>query len=403
MNNDYGINLIPEDDVERVAALDRYQIFNSHQEKAFDSICEMACELFSCPISHISFLNTDTEFIKAGVGINGITHVGRGAGFCAVAILKPELMVIEDTLQHELFVNHPYVTGGLKIRFYAAAPVITPDGHIIGTLCIIDTKPRTISEKEQLLLLRMGQIVMEQTELRLNNLNLLQQKDEFINIAAHEMRTPLTTLKAAIQLLHGKLENAEDKVTAHMIAQANRSVGKLEHLVNDLFDANRLNERRLTFERTTFPVGRLLESGREYAGILGEYQLEVTGNKALQVVGDSSRLEQVMINLVDNAVKYARQSKTIYVEIEEITGFVRISITDKGPGIAPDMLPHLFRRYFRSEQNHVQAGLGLGLYIAAEIVKHHGGDIGVESEPGKGSTFWFTLPTQANQRISLEL
>lgn len=397
MDNVYGINLIPDDDLERVAALDRYQIFNSHHEKAFDSICEMACELFSCPISHISFLNTDTEFIKAGIGIGDITHVSRGIGFCSVAILKPELLLVEDTLQNELFAGHPYVQGELKIRFYAAAPVITPDGHVIGTLCIIDTKPRNMTEKEQLLLMRMSNVVMEQTELRLNNLNLLHQKDDFINIAAHEMRTPLTTLKAAMQVLNSKLSGMEDQGAVRLLEQANKGVGKLTNLVNDMFDAGRLKERNLSFERSIFRIGELMDNCRDYVGTLGNFSLVVAGDEDLEVTGDLTKLEQVLINLIDNAVKYAPNSKKITINLQTAGEFLKISVADRGPGIPQDTLPHLFRRYFRSDPKSMQTGLGLGLYIAAEIVKHHGGDIGVESNPDEGSTFWFTLPLAIRQ------
>jgi signal transduction histidine kinase len=241
-------------------------------------------------------------------------------------------------------------------------------------------------------LTRLAQVVMEQTELRLSNLNLLQQRDEFIDIAAHEMRTPLTTLKVSMQMLKAKLSDSEHKVADRMIEQANRGVNKLTRLVNDLFDVSRLNERNLVFDKTVFPIGQLVENCCEYATIMGGYKLEVTGNRDLQTVGDQAKLEQVLINLIDNAVKYAPKSKTIYIDFKEESGFVRVTVTDKGPGIAADKLPHLFRRYFRSDPNSVQSGLGLGLYIAAEIVKHHGGDIGVESQPGEGASFWFTLP-----------
>lgn len=391
MNNVYGINLIPDNDTERIAALERYQIFNSHREKAFDSICELACELFSCPISHISFLNADTEFIKAEVGLNGLQYVSRGVGFCAVAILQPDLLLVEDTHKHELFVNHPYVIDKLRIRFYAGAPIISPDGYIIGTLCLIDTEPRSLTEKEKKLLKKLADVAMEQTQLRLDNLSLLQQRDEFIAIASHEMRTPVTALKAAIQVLHTH-QDGPVGLQKTMVEQANRSVNKLTYLVNDLFDTSRLAARKYNLEKTFFDLGELIGNCCDFLKVSGKHELDIEGDLSVQVFADKEKIEQVLVNLVENAMKYAPDSLVILIRIHRLADVVRIYVTDKGPGIAPNQLPHIFKRYFRSENGAPQAGLGLGLYICAEIVKQHGGEIGVESKPDMGSTFWFTIP-----------
>ncbi|WP_114937258.1 GAF domain-containing sensor histidine kinase [Mucilaginibacter endophyticus] len=392
MDNVYGINLIPDNDAERVAALDRYQIFNSHREKAFDSICELACELFSCPISHISFLNSDTEFIKAEVGLNGIQYVSRNEGFCAVAILQPDLLLVEDTHQHELFVNHPYVTDKLRIRFYAGAPIITPDGYIIGTLCLIDTEPRSISEKEKKLLKKLAVVAMEQTQLRAENLALLQQRDEFIAVASHEMRTPVTALKAAVQILHTHQDDGTVALQKAMIEQANRSVNKLAFLVNDLFDASRLAARKYSLNKTYFDLGKLINHCCDLLKVSGKHELDIEGDLSVRVVADEERVEQVLVNLIENAMKYAPDSRIILIRISRWSDHVRVEVSDNGPGIDSDQLPHIFKRYFRSENGAPQAGLGLGLYISSEIVKQHGGEIGVESEQGRGSNFWFTLP-----------
>ena len=111
------------------------------------------------------------------------------------------------------------------------------------------------------------------------------------------------------------------------------------------------------------------------------------------VFADEHRIDQVITNLVNNAVKYAPDAKEIYLIAERADNGVRIAVQDNGPGISPDKLPHLFNRYYRADYSGMQfSGLGLGLFISAEIIKRHGGQIGVDSEIGKGSTFWFTLP-----------
>lgn len=381
-----GVNIIPENDAERVAALERYQIAGSRRETAFDSICRLACELFAVPFSHISFLDADTEHIKADVGLGGIARVGRAEGFCALAILQSEVMLIEDASRHAILASHPYVTGELMIRFYAAAPVITPDGFIIGTLCLIDQTPRGLTDREQALLQHLARVVMEQTELRNDNLNLLQQRDQFIEVASHEMRTPLTALKAAAQFLDKK--HPED---AGIIAQVNKSVQRLSGMVNDMFDAIRLKEKTFDLNRTAFSLQILINNCRDYVQLANKKDLMIEGDSDVNIIADAVKIERVIVNLIQNAFKYAPGSP-ITIHAEKLPGFVKVKVTDHGPGIPQDKLPHIFRRYYRSDPSGVQTGLGLGLYIAAEIVKQHGGEIGVDSQPGDGCTFWFTLP-----------
>lgn len=381
-----GINIIPENDAERVAALERYQIIGSQRETAFDSICRLACELFSVPFSHISFLDADTEYIKAEVGLPGIERVGRAEGFCTLAIMQPEVMMIEDASRHAILASHPYVTGNLMIRFYAAAPVITPDGFIIGTLCLIDQTPRGLTNKEQELLQHLARVVMEQTELRNDNINLLQQRDEFIEIAGHEMRTPLTALKVASQILAKK--HPED---SGIVSQVGKSVLKLSAMVNDMFDAIRLKEKTFDLNRTAFNLETLINNCGDYIQLVSKKDLQIEGDSNFKIIADETKIERVIVNLIQNALKYAPGS-AITIQTQKLPGFVKVNVIDQGPGIAPEKLPHIFRRYYRSDPSGIQTGLGLGLYISAEIVKQHGGNIGVDSQVDKGSSFWFTLP-----------
>lgn len=386
MNTIGGINIIPENDPGRIAALERYQIAGSQKETAFDSICRLACELFSVPISHISFLDADTEYIKAEVGLDGLERIGRSEGFCALAILQPEVMLIEDASKNPVFANHPYVTGETKIRFYAAAPVITPDGFIIGTLCLIDRSRRKLNDKERELLQHLAKVVMEQTELRNDNINLVEQRDRFIEIASHEMRTPLTALKVSAQLLGKKYP--ED---AGLVTQIDKSVQKLSGMVNDMFDSMRLTKTSFDLNRSPFLLEALIKDCADYIRLVGKKELLIEGNNDIKLSADREKVERVLINLIQNALKYAPGS-AIILKTEILPGYVKLSVIDHGPGIPADKLPLIFRRYYRLDPKGIQTGLGLGLYIAAEIVKQHGGEIGVSSEMEQGCVFWFTLP-----------
>ncbi len=125
----------------------------------------------------------------------------------------------------------------------------------------------------------------------------------------------------------------------------------------------------------------------------GKHKLTLQGDQGLKMWADEVRIDQVVVNLVNNAVKYAPDQREIYLIVEDLGDWVKVSVKDNGPGISKDKLAHLFDRYYRVDYSGVQySGLGLGLYISAEIIKKHNGKIGVDSEVGKGSTFWFTLP-----------
>lgn len=221
----------------------------------------------------------------------------------------------------------------------------------------------------------------------------LGQKDEFISIASHELKTPITSLKLTLQLLERiRIGGPPDKYS-RLIEQSGRSMAKIVTLVDELLNVNRVNAGQMVLNKTEFNVMSMLDDCCHHVRAEGRYNLLVSGDRSAMVIGDEHRVDQVVVNFVNNAIKYAPDSQTILLNVSLQNDMARIEVTDKGPGIPAEKIPHLFERYYRADHAGVQySGLGLGLYICAEIVKRHGGKIGVDSEIGKGSTFWFTLP-----------
>jgi signal transduction histidine kinase len=222
---------------------------------------------------------------------------------------------------------------------------------------------------------------------------LQQQKDDFISIASHELKTPLTSLKASLQLLERMKTNATSAVIPKLIDQSMRSMGKISELVDDLLNVSRMNEGQLQLNKKVFSLHDVLDACSQDLDSQEVQNLVFDGRKDLRVYADENRIEQVIVNFLTNAVKYAPQTDTICLNIKQVGNQAMLSVTDFGPGINQDKLPYLFDRYYRADVHGSQvSGLGLGLYISAEIISRHGGEIGVESEIGKGTTFWFTLP-----------
>ncbi|MBS1527470.1 MAG: PAS domain S-box protein, partial [Bacteroidetes bacterium] len=223
--------------------------------------------------------------------------------------------------------------------------------------------------------------------------NLQQQKDDFISIASHELKTPVTSLKVSLQLLDRIKSDPSAPTFAKLIAQANKSLDKVSVLIEDLLNVSRLNQGQLQLNKTWFNVKKLIENCCQHILLEGIYSINIGGDREADVLADEERIEQVITNFVNNAIKYAPESKVIQALITKENDMVKVAITDKGPGIPPEKVEHLFERYFRVDTSGQQySGLGLGLYISSEIIKRHGGRIGVDTEIGKGSTFWFTIP-----------
>ena len=540
MENTFNQDIILSNEQQRLAALRRYKIFNTEAEKSFKNIARLVAEIFNVSISMISLVDDEEVSFQSNVGME--TSIGpRGESFCSLTVLTPEVHVVENALVDPVVSRNPLVCGEFGLRFYAGAPLVTPDGFIIGTVCIVDTKPRVFSDHEKRILSGMAAVVMEQIELHLitlqnaerqqavndalsasieklasseqhfqnilntmaegvgiidatgkmtyanamaqrilglthseikdrtfddprwqnlkidgsalpdeehpmsimmrtrqpvfdyeigvqppdrerfyisinaapiidpetdmlvggigtfmdvtNRRRVLQQKDEFINVASHELKTPVTSLKASIQILQRMKDNPNPVIFDKMLSQAGKSLDKLNRLIVDLLDSNRISEGQLQLRKVRFNIGELVRDCCQHVRTAGTFDIVLEGDYDTIVEADEQQIDQVLVNFINNAMKYAPDSLEIKVVCERSAAALKVSVVDSGPGIPEKQIPHLFDRYYRADYSGFRfSGLGLGLYICAEIIKKHGGTIGVDSELGTGSAFWFTLP-----------
>ncbi|MCX8523874.1 ATP-binding protein [Chryseobacterium formosus] len=706
IENTFGINIIPENEVQRLEALQRYRITDTPSEESFDGIARLAAQIFNVPISLLSLVDSESVFFKANIGMGNAKKANRGKSLCALAILDKDVTVFEDALKESCLQANPNVIGDFGLRFYAGAPLITHDGFLIGTLCIIDQKPREFSDSERGILEGLAKTAMDQIELRRSSLETIEQvqhvntqllttqedlkkavqnlaefnvemeatnemlnstnieltksfdltislnqdlkksqqrlqsfiskapiafgiltgrdlvievanemilmvwgktsavlglplaealpelkgqpylsilddvftsgktyigdtapvklevegilsdcffdfiyeplkndsdetiaiivianevterinkkkeledlnqqleialnagqlgsyhlniqnqeltgssifktiyglkdnedlqfddimniimpeyrepiydkinqsiesrepynaeykikkkdqsihwihssglpsydanglaigmtgialditkrknyetqKDDFLGIASHELKTPITSLKATIQLLTRLKENPNHPMIPKLIDQSSQSLEKLNTLVDDLLNMHRISEDQLQLKKQNFNISKMLEGCCNDIRLDGKFKLIIDGDLSTTVTADENRIEQVVVNFVNNAVKYAADSEKIHLIIEPTEKNVKVTVKDFGAGIDPSVQPYLFDRYYRAtHEGRKYSGLGLGLYISSEIIKKHGGEIGVESTVGEGSSFWFTLP-----------
>ncbi|TCD00378.1 ATP-binding protein [Pedobacter psychroterrae] len=217
-----------------------------------------------------------------------------------------------------------------------------------------------------------------------------QQKDEFLSIASHELKTPLTGIKAFTQLMQ---RSADLERTATYIEKSTDNIHRLEKLINDLLDVTKINAGKLSYDLQPFNFSQMLKDAVESAQLTTSHQITLAQTEGLTITGDRLRLEQVINNFLSNAIKYSPDGIEVIVKSHLAGDALIVSVQDFGIGIQEQHVQRLFDRYYRIDNSAMRfEGLGLGLFISSEILKRHMGTFWIESEPGKGSTFYFRLP-----------
>jgi|GEM_PF-7078714 len=222
-----------------------------------------------------------------------------------------------------------------------------------------------------------------------------EARDRVIEIVAHDLRSPLSTLSLGLDLLSSSLT---DPAAEHKVGRLKRSIGTMKRLVDDLLDTVRVDAEALRVITATVSLTGLLESLAEGHLALAEQagiRLVVEPAPALFVRADAERVGQVLANLVGNALKFVPRGGHIHVRALLAGEFVRFEVEDDGPGVDEAMKARLFERFSQGATDSRRLGAGLGLYIARGIVRAHGGEIGVGDGRGRGTLFWFTLPLTA--------
>jgi signal transduction histidine kinase len=294
--------------------------------------------------------------------------------------------------------NTPYhgmPEGHLPVVSYLAVPVISRGGAVIGGLFFGHPEPGKFTKEHENLV----SSIAAQAAIGIDNAKLYEEakvlndkKDEFIGLASHELKTPLTSISAYLQILH-RLETNEN--SKRFVDKTMHQVKKLITLVNDLLDVSKIEAGKMQLATEEFEIKTVVENAIELIQQSNiNYQIILESKvHSLKINGDPHRIEQVLINLLTNAIKYSPKANKMEVFLSNTKDQVTIGVKDYGLGIAADKLSQIFSRFFRIEGNDPGiSGLGIGLYLTSQIVDRHNGKIWVESELGKGSTFWVTLP-----------
>ncbi len=221
------------------------------------------------------------------------------------------------------------------------------------------------------------------------------KKDDFIGIASHELKTPVTSIKAYAQILEKRFEKQGDKLATQNLTKMNAQINKLNTLIGDLLDVTKIETGKIVFNYTLFDFDNLIQETIESMQLTTDrHKLELKGKTNRKVFADRERIGLVLVNLLTNAIKYSPMAVKVVVNLSSDNQIVKVSVQDFGIGIEKSKQDKVFQRFFRvtGKSGDTYPGLGLGLYIANEIVRRHNGNMWLKSQIGKGSIFYFSIP-----------
>ena len=420
---------IPSNETARLAALQRYAVLDTGPEEAFEDIVALARFICGTPISLLALVDTDRAWFKARSGI-AIPYTPREQSFCAHA-LDPSgaPLVVSDALDDPRFAGNPLVTGRPNVRFYAGAPLITPDGHVLGSLCVVDTEPRRLSAEQlgalralarqaiahlelrrQTAALEARVAELNATEERLRQATLAAEaataaKSQFVANMSHEIRTPLNAVIGYAQLLTTDAQAhdlpAQTVEYLHTIERGGKTVSDI---INNLLQLSKLEAGKIERFEEDVPLRPFLQDLYELQlaeaskrGVI--WRFEPGPGLARTARLDRTKVAQIVLNLSGNALKFTPAGKAAQLSADYSRGELAIELRDEGIGIAHERQAAVFQPFEQADESTTRTygGTGLGLTIVRSLAELMGGSVTLRSAPGQGSSFQVRLPVMPSQ------
>ena len=394
---------LPQNEDERLAELLSYDVLDTEAEQLFDDLTVLASQICETPIALISLIDPNRQWFKSRVGLDA-EETSRDIAFCSHAILQDDVFEIPNATLDPRFHDNPLVTGAPDIRFYAGAPLITPSGHAIGTLCAIDSKPRKLTETQKASLQTLSKSVVAHLELKRKNRELertSQFKSDFLSYVSHEIRTPLNAINTFSHLLESeaqKLKLPQSFTTP--LSHVSQSGERLLEIVNSVLDIKqieagkmRVMPRAVNTKDFFTHLFSLTKIRAEDSGIIFSTSIDESVPDSLFF--DDTKFGQVALNLLSNAIKFTNKGKSVKAQVKYKSGKVIFNVIDQGIGMSDEDQKRLFTPFERMKTARQISGTGLGLNISKRLIELMDGSIKVSSKLNQGTRISVTLPADA--------
>lgn len=383
---------IPKNEENRLKSLESFSILDTLPEKEYDEITDLAALLCDTPISLITFVDKERQWFKSHKGLD-VEQTKREFAFCAHAINNPsQICEVKNALDDERFYDNPLVTGNPNIRFYAGAPLITKNGQALGTLCVIDTKPKQLSKQQKNGLKFLANKTMRILELRRSHKDLensYQELEKFAHIISHDIKGPLGNIDSLCQMLSEKLEGKLQEEDMELITHLQQSSSGLKDFVDEILKFYLLKD-------SDDLQGELIDLDKFFKNL---EDLVANENESIEwpkgtIETNNTALNQIMLNLLTNAFKYNYSEKRFAkIDFKELNGKYHFSVADNGIGIDKAQKEKVFKPFetLSTKDRNKNTGTGLGMATVQKLIKMLEGHIDFEANEYGGTTFQFSV------------
>ncbi|MGO4910865.1 GAF domain-containing sensor histidine kinase [Leeuwenhoekiella sp. W20_SRS_FM14] len=392
----------PENEQSRILQLEQLQLLESASDPNFDIITRLASVICDVPVALISLVSEDKQWFKSKIGWD-LCESDREISFCAHAILKPKtITIVPDSRLDDRFKDNPLISADFPVIFYAGVPLLTPTGEALGTLCVIDKKPKKLSEVQINSLKDLATQVENLFELRRNNISLVkiekllhaknEQLKTFAGTVSHDMKMPLANMIITTDILKAKYGNHFDIQGNAYLAYLKQSSFSLSDYIDNLLAYYESED--LTIQNVEeFNLNDLLEDLIDLLNINEDYIINLPEN-SLDLKTNKAAVNQILINLITNSLKYNdKETGVIDFRCVEDHAYYYVQVRDNGRGIPKEKQQAIFDLFTVASEtdNKGKKGNGIGLSTVKNLVNSLGGIITVDSDGKNGTTFDFTI------------
>ncbi len=375
------------EDLRREQAIEAYGVLDDPPRRELQAVVELAARVAGVPMATINLITATEQRQVATYGFPPAVCT-REDSLCAKVVEQRAPALVEDILLDERFSSSRFATGELgSVRFYAAHPLVTPEGVVIGTICVFDEVTHEVLPELESLLRTLAERVVDLLQLELTTRQLEAANERLGAFAAqvsHDLKNPLSAIRMALELAHDEVDDDSD--LGGLLARAERGAQRMNAMIGELLGFARGGAAP---ELAPVDLGEQMEQVLEDLADVTTHD-QIRFDRLPVVSGDAVQLRTVLQNLVANAVKFSEPGAPVTVTGERVETGWRVAVADRGPGIAPEDRERAFEPLVRL--GGTKPGTGIGLATCRRIVEAHGGRMGIDANPGGGSIVWLELP-----------